>query len=73
MCRSVNDFDENEEHDKSVKGSHNLKSHGSGSRWNSTQVKENSVNTQRERRNKANRDTSDSSSNSSSKDDYCQR
>lgn len=70
---SVNDFDENEEHDKSVKGSHNMKSHGSGSRWNSTHVKENSANTQRERRNKANRDTSDSSSNSSSRDDYCQR
>ncbi|KAJ1522174.1 hypothetical protein ONE63_002484 [Megalurothrips usitatus] len=74
---SVNDFDENEENDKSIfKGCQNLKPHGSNgsnSKWSSTQVKENSSNSQRERRNKANRDTSDTSSNSSSRDDYCQR
>jgi hypothetical protein len=56
---SVNDFDENEvDKDKSSKGS--LKSNSA--KW--SQVKENAVNSQRERKNKANRESPISETNS---------
>ncbi|CAB3379015.1 Hypothetical predicted protein [Cloeon dipterum] len=56
---SINDFDENEvDKDKSSKGS--LKSNSA--KW--SQVKENSVNSQRERKNKANRESPTSETNS---------
>lgn len=69
--RSVNDFDENEaEKDKGCsKGS--LKSNAA--KWTSNQVRENAVNTQRERKNKANREPPAEPSPVQHKEDYSLR
>nr|CAD7256887.1 unnamed protein product [Timema shepardi] len=66
---SINDFDENEvEKDKSTKGNNVLKS----GKWVCNQVRENAVNTQREKKNKANKESLENCS-QNHKDDYCLR
>ena len=72
LCRSVNDFDENEvEKDKSVKGSVQSLKSNSSSKWSNNQTRENTVNTQRERKNKANRENAENANHH--KDEYCIR
>ncbi|XP_071438913.1 macoilin [Hetaerina americana] len=68
---SVNDFDENEvEKDKSFKGSvHSLKSNTS--KWNGNhQVRENAVNSQRDKKNRSNRDSTDPVTIANHKDEH---
>ncbi|XP_039280202.1 macoilin-1 [Nilaparvata lugens] len=78
---SVNEFDENEvEKDKSAKGNnqhhhqqhHNHNHIKNNSKWTNNQVRDNAVNSQRERKNKANREQHTEHTNSN-KDEYCLR